>query len=364
MDFELTAEQVEASRLAATILGEGSTPERLRAVDEEDAERFDPQLWKTLGDAGLLGLALPEEYDGAGLGLLELCSVLVEAGRVVAAVPLASHAVASMALARFGSDAERKEWLPPAASGTTVLATAWSADPVSEPVVRAEHDGAIWRLDGTSTLVLGGTLAGLFLVPAQTDEGVMVFLVPPDDPGVSLEPQRLTDGDVAAQVTFDGATLGGDRVLGGADVAAFLDQHWSVALCAVQLGIIEGALQLTSSYAKTREQFGRPIGTFQAVSQRLADGYIDVLGARLMLWQAAWRLSEGLPSEIEIASAKLWAADAGHRIAHTTVHVHGGVGIDLDGEAHRYFSAAKRGEFLIGGTTQQARIIGKALAAE
>ena len=108
---------------------------------------------------------------------------------------------------------------------------------------------------------------------------------------------------------------------------------------------MQGRCALTAAYAKTREQFGRPIGTFQAVSQRLADGYIDVLGQRLTLWQAAWRLAEGLPADAEVAIAKLWAADAGHRLAHTTVHVHGGVGIDLDGEAHRYFTAAKRFEF-------------------
>jgi alkylation response protein AidB-like acyl-CoA dehydrogenase len=132
----------------------------------------------------------------------------------------------------------------------------------------------------------------------------------------------------------------------------------------MQLGIVKGALDLTAQYAKTREQFGRAIGTFQAVSQRLADGYIDVLGAELTLWQAAWRLEEGLPAETEVATAKLWAADAGHRVAHTTVHVHGGVGIDLDGEAHRYFTAAKLFEFLLGGTTDQARRIGRVLAAE
>ena len=113
-----------------------------------------------------------------------------------------------------------------------------------------------------------------------------------------------------------------------------------------------------------REQFGRPIGTFQAVSQRLADGYIDVLGQRLTLWQAVWRLAEGLPAETEVATAKLWAADAGHKLAHTTVHVHGGVGIDMDGEAHRYFTTAKRFEFLFGGATEQALTIGRALAAE
>ena len=137
-------------------------------------------------------------------------------------------------------------------------------------------------------------------------------------------------------------------------------------MCAAaeQLGVTEGALALTASYAKTREQFGRPIGTFQAVSQRLADGFIDVLAQRLTLWQAVWRLQEGLPASTEVAVAKLWAADAGHRLAHTTVHVHGGVGIDLDGDAHRYFTTAKRFEFLFGGATDQALTIGRALASD
>ena len=114
------------------------------------------------------------------------------------------------------------------------------------------------------------------------------------------------------------------------------------------LGVTEGALSLTAAYARTREQFGRPIGVFQGVRHRLADGPIDVLAQGLTLWQAAWRVQEGLEAEREVATATLWAADAAHRLAHTTVHVHGGVGIDLDGEAHRYFTTAKRLEFTPG----------------
>ncbi len=125
----------------------------------------------------------------------------------------------------------------------------------------------------------------------------------------------------------------------------------------------ERALELTAAYARSREQFGKPIGSFQAVSQRLADAYIDIEGIRLTLWQAAWRLAEGLPSDTEIATAKFWAAEAGHRVAHTAVHVHGGVGIDMDGDVHRYFVAAKHNEFALGGATAQLRRIGVALAS-
>jgi 3-oxocholest-4-en-26-oyl-CoA dehydrogenase beta subunit len=127
--------------------------------------------------------------------------------------------------------------------------------------------------------------------------------------------------------------------------------------------VVERALELTSEYARSRVQFGRPIGSFQAVAQRLADVYIDVEAVRLTMWQAAWRLSAGLPCDTEIATAKFWAADAGHRVAHTAVHVHGGVGIDLDYPLHRYFTAAKQCEFALGGATAQLRHIGATLAS-
>jgi alkylation response protein AidB-like acyl-CoA dehydrogenase len=370
MDFEPTAEATEAAELAATILKDHCTPDRLRAVDVEEG-RFDRELWSALGAAGLLALTVPEEHDGSDLGLIELCSVLVEVGRTVAPVPLGSHAVTAMALARFGSVAQQARWLPGAASGESILTTALSEDrqhaPL-DPVTRAENDGGSWLLTGSKAVVPAGMLADLFVVPAGTSEGVTVFLVHADDAGVSVVPQKVSDGDVAARLELDRASVPTDRVLGhignGAEVSDWLAEWLTVAVCAQQVGTIDGALSLTAGYAKSREQFGRPIATFQAVSQRLADGYIDVLGARLTMWQAAWKLSEGLPAAADVAIAKLWAADAGHNLAHTTVHVHGGVGIDLDKEAHRYFTAAKRHEFTLGGTTEQARALGSLLAHE
>ena len=234
------------------------------------------------------------------------------------------------------------------------------------PTTVAAVDGEGFRLTGTKTIVQAGTVAAAFLVPAETPDGVAVFLVEPGDEGVTVTPQRFSDGDEVARVDLSGVAVSTARQVGPADGSAAerLRHLLLLAGAAEQLGITEGALALTATYAKTREQFGRPIGTFQAVSQRLADGYIDTLGQRLTLWQAAWRLDEGLPADTEVAIAKLWAADAGHRIAHTTVHVHGGVGIDLDGEAHRFFTSAKRFEFLHGGATEQALNIGRTLAAE
>jgi alkylation response protein AidB-like acyl-CoA dehydrogenase len=368
VDFTFTPEADEAAALATDILGARVTPQRQRAV-EAQGDRHDASLWADLASAGLLSLAVPESYGGAGLGLLEACRVLVEAGRVVAPVPAATHVAAALALAELGTDAQREAWLPGAADGSRLLSAA-TAEPLAEapavPSVTATPAGSGWRLDGTKVLVRAATHASALLVTAATPEGPGVFLVALPDSGASVEEQRTSDGDVVGRVTFGGAAAEAVGVDGGVDgegtsYRRLLDLL-TVTSCAELLGVTEGALRLTAAYATDREQFGRPIGTFQGVRHRLADGHIDVLAQRLTLWQAAWRLSEGLPAASEVATAKLWAADAAHRVAHTTVHVHGGVGIDLDGEAHRYFTAAKRWETAYGGATQQSLAVGRTLA--
>ena len=367
MDFDFSTEADEAAGLAAQILEERTTPARMRAV-EADGDRFDPDLWQHLADAGLLGLATPEAYGGAGLGLLELCRVVIEVGRTVAPVPVATHGACALTLAELGTDEQRERCLRPAASGERVLAAAVSEDLTAlprRPLTTARRAGDGWVLTGTKTLVRAGPRAGLLLVTASTPDGVGVFLVESGTDGLTTVAQHTTDGDLAARIELADVVLAPDALLGGRlDAAARLGHLLTVTTCAEQLGVTEGALALTAAYATTREQFGRPIGTFQAVSQRLADGFIDTLGQRLTLWQAAWRLADGLPAEKELATATVFAADAGHRVAHTTVHVHGGVGIDLDGEAHRYFTSAKRFEFLHGGSTEQALNVGRILAAE
>jgi alkylation response protein AidB-like acyl-CoA dehydrogenase len=370
MDFTLTTAQDELSALSRQILTDRVTQERLREI-EAGQTRFDAALWSDLAAAGVLSAALPESVGGAGLGLLEQCSVLVEVGRTVAPVPyLASIVTGASAIATFGAPAQQQRWTAPAARGELILAAALSEDEgedVRLPATTASQFDGGWRLSGTKTTVLAGTVADLLLVPASTPYGAAVFLVTPDDPGVLVQPQHVTGGDGTALIELNSAVVPDDRVLGGiaagAEIIDWLAGRATVGLCALQLGVTERALELTAAYARSREQFGKPIGSFQAVSQRLADAYIDIEGIRLTLWQAAWRLAEGLPSDTEIATAKFWAAEAGHRVAHTAVHVHGGIGIDMDGDVHRYFVAAKHNEFALGGATAQLRRIGRVLAS-
>jgi 3-oxocholest-4-en-26-oyl-CoA dehydrogenase beta subunit len=370
MDFTLSPAQEDLGALSRQILTDRVTQERLRQI-EAAGPRFDPGLWGDLATAGVLAAALPEAAGGAGLGLLEQCSVLIEIGRTVAPVPyLASIVLGASALAAFGSADQQEHWLVPAARGELILAAAVAeedSDDVRVPATAARHVGDGWELTGTKTTVLAGAISDLLLIPAGTPDGPAVFVVAPSDRGVVVRPQRVTGGDATAAVELSRVLVPDTRVLGaagrGGDVIDWLIARATVGLCALQLGVTERALELTAAYARSREQFGKPIGSFQAVSQRLADGYIDLEGIRLSLWQAAWLLAEGRPSGTEIATAKFWAAEAGHRVAHTAVHIHGGVGIDTDGEIHRYFAAAKHNEFALGGATAQLRRIGAVLAS-
>jgi 3-oxocholest-4-en-26-oyl-CoA dehydrogenase beta subunit len=360
MDFTLSEEQSELAGLAGKILAERDTPDR---------------QWADLAAAGVLAAGLPSSLDGAGLGLLEHCLVLIEAGRAASQVPyLASIVLGAGALAAFGTPALADRWVRPAGRGSVVLTAALAEEDRDDPRVpagTARRSGGRWVLSGVKTAVPAAPRADLLLVPLATQDGVEVFLVEPSaDGGVTVQRQELTDFSEAGRVVLDGVVVDDDRLLGapgqGAAITDWLLSRGTVGLCALQAGVIERALELTAEYARTRVQFGRPIGSFQAVRQRLADAYIDAEAVRLTMWQAAWLLEAGPPGRPEVdaavATAKFWAADAGHRVAHTAVHVHGGVGIDMSYPLHRYFVAAKHYEFALGGATAQLRRIGAGLS--
>lgn len=289
MDFTLTEAQRELAALTRKILDSSDSP------------------WPDLVKSGVV----PE--DPAEFGVLEHCAVQVELGRAVATVPYLPTVLAQQALQQF--DTPRPG---------TVLSVALAEDST-----------------GAKTTVPFATTASAFLVAHDNQ----VFLVEAED--LEISAQELVDGSDAGTFEFTGG-----RLIEGL-TPDWLSTRYTVGLCAFQLGVTERALELTAEYARTRVQFDRPIGSFQAVAQRLADAYIDVAAIRLTLWQAAWRLSEGLDAAAEVATAKFWAADAGHRVAHTAVHVHGGTGIDMSHEVHKYFTAAKRAEFELGGATAQ-----------
>ena len=373
MDFSFSEEQEAVRDLAGRIFTDLSTHERLRELESEpDGDRFDGKIWAELAAAGLLGIALPEEVGGAGLGFVET-GLLVEAvGRSAAYVPvIETLAAAAPAIARFGTEAQRQAWLPGVVSGGTVLTTALVelGGTPSAPSVVAERDGGGWTLSGTKSCVPSGTVADAVLVTARVDpDSVAVFIVDPNAAGVTRERQVTNTGQPEAVLTLAGTVVGPEALLGsveeGAAIIEWLVQRTTAAVALAQAGAAAAALALVAEYTKTREQFGKPIATFQAVGQRAADAYVDTEAIRLTAWQAAWRIAEGLPADKEVAIAKFWAADGGQRVVHAAVHLHGGVGVDRDYPLHRYFLMTKHLELTLGGATEQLLQLGATLAAE
>jgi 3-oxocholest-4-en-26-oyl-CoA dehydrogenase beta subunit len=361
MDFTTTEASDDLGGLVRTITESVVTPEHQRALDKLD-ERFDRDLWSKLIEADVLSTTAPESLGGGGFGVLEEAAVLVALGRQIAAVPyLESVVLGAGALAKFGSAALQQDWATSAIKGEKILTVALEGD-MGAGSVQATANGSDYRLTGSRAIVGFGPVADAFLVPAETDAGVKVFLVAKGDPGVTITSIDTTGHGSVGHLELADAAVDAARVIGGEEVLGWLTAQATLGRSAFQLGVLERALELTAEYAREREQFDRPIGSFQAVGQRLADGYIDVKALRLTLTQAAWRLSEDLPADLEVSTTAFWAAEAGHRVAHTTVHVHGGVGIDIDHPVHRYFLAAKQTEFAVGGATGQLLRIGRELA--
>jgi len=372
MNFALTPEQEALRDLARTILADHVTQERLKQL-EANGEWFDETTWAELGKARLLGVGVPEEFGGSGLGFVEICLLLEEVGRTVAPVPvLSSLVLGALPVAEFGNHGQQRALLSGVASGDVILSGALTelatADPET-PMTTARRDGTSWRLDGVKTCVPGADLAHRIVVPARTGQATVgLFLVDPRGRGVTLERQILTNGEPHARISLRGAAVAAADVLGnptaGGSMLRWLLDRATVAYCAIQLGVCDRALRMAAEYTTGREQFGRPIASFQAVHQRAADAYIDVEAIRLTTWEAAWRLAEGLPAEEQVSVAKFWAADGGQRAAVAAQHLHGGIGVDLDYPLHRYFVWAKHIELVLGGAMEQLARLGSRVAKD
>ena len=372
MDFGFSPEQDALRDLAVSICQDHATHDRRKAV-ERDPDGIDRELWTALAAANLLGVALPEDVGGSGLGLVELCLLLEQVGAAVAPVPVwPALVLGALPLAEFGSAAQRARWLPRVSAGEAILTAALVELPAEEPgapTTRAARDGAGWRLDGVKDCVPAAHLAAAILVPARTGDGqVGVFLVEPSAPGVTLERQVATNREPQSRLTLAGVRVGADAVLGnpaeGRAIVEWLVDRALLGLCALELGVVERALRITAQYTTERRQFDRPIGSFQAVQQRAADAWIDVESIRLTTWQAAWRLDAGLPARDEVRVAKFWASEAGHRITYAAQHLHGGIGVDVDYPIHRYYLWSKTLELTLGSGARQLARLGEALAAD
>ena len=371
MDFSLSSETEAVRDLATRILTEQSTVDRLAELDAGD-DWIDRRTYRELAEAGIVGIALPEDVGGAGLGFLELHYALEQVGATAAHVPLWETAVVvGLAIARHGTDEQRQRLLPAVAAGETLLTVALAEPGPSDarsPATVARRDDGGWRLDGVKTQVPLARSVDRILVSAGTDDGAVgLFLLDPSAEGVTFEEQETVSGKPHQLLRLEQAPVADQDVLGevnGSETLHDVLLHAEAGLASLQSGVCAAALKLSAEYTSEREQFGRPIASFQAVGQRVADAYIDTEAVRLAALQAAWRLAEGLDATEAVAIAKWWAAEAGHRVLHAAHHVHGGVGIDYEYPLHRYFMLGKQIEFALGHGTQHLQRIGRVLADE
>jgi alkylation response protein AidB-like acyl-CoA dehydrogenase len=347
MDFDLSDNQLAVRVLAGEVFAKHADPERLAGV-EAGAERFDRELWRQLGASGVLGLAVPGEDGGEGLGLSEFVIALIEQGRRVPLVPLWETVVLGvMPIARFGTRQQQATWLPRVAAGWAVLTAA-----LEPSAVRATADGT---LTGSCVSVPAGHLADAVVVPAVLDDGPgggsgrqqaeprpgrgqadRLFLVDTAQPGVSRRPFERTDRALGADLILDGAAA--EPLDGGPDEdrCEWLRYRAWAGLAALQLGVSQESVRRAAAYTAERHQFGVPLATFQAVAHQAADCHIDTQAMEVTFWDAVWRLDTGRPAAAAVHVARWWAAEAGDRVARVVQHLHGGLGADITYPIHRY----------------------------
>ncbi len=340
MDFRLTEGQQTVSELARSTFDRHGDPRRLATI-EAGQDRIYTELWRDLAAAGVLGLAIPEDLGGAGLNPADVVPIFIEQGRRVPLVPLwETVALGAYPIARYGNPEQQRAWLPRVADGSVFLSAALEGPGGNDPsrsAVVADSSATEVALTGTAVGVRYGHLANALVVAAtRTDGSLGLFLVDTAQNGVRLETFANTDRGLSADVHFDHAVA--QALDSGPDedrVQWLLQQAW-IGLAGIQLGVSQESVRQTASYVSEREQFGVPLGTFQAVAHQAANCHIDTEAMEVTFWNAVWRNEVDRRATAAVHVAKWWAADAGDRVARTVQHLHGGLGADITYPIHRY----------------------------
>ncbi len=373
----LTEEQTMLRDAAKAWSQESAPVSALRKLrNERSGQTFDPAAWSEMGQMGWAGVVVPEAYDGSGFGYLGLGLILEETGKTLAASPLLSTAlIAASALELGGSDAQKAAWLPKIATGEAVATLAIDEGAHHNPTriaLTATQSGDGWTLNGTKTFVLDGEAADLLIVAARTSgqsgqsDGVTLFLVPGDAPGVVRTHLSLADSRGAAQIAFDGVEVGPEAVLGevdkgGAVLEPVLDRAYA-GLAAEMLGTASAAFEITLDYLKTRTQFGQVIGTFQALQHRAAKWFTDLETTRSCVEAALEALDAGADARALSSLAKAKASEVLHLASNEMVQMHGGIGMTDEHDSGLYMKRARVAEALFGGASfhrdRYARLMG------
>ncbi len=357
MDFDLSKAQKLLQQSARDFFARECKPERVRALMATETA-FDAELWQAMGDQGFTGLTIPEEYGGLGLSLVDLIAVAEEMGRACLPGPFLSTLWAAALIERAGNEGQRKQYLEPISVGEMKATVAlleesadWNPDAVE---LRAEKDGRDYRLRGAKHFVTDAAVADVMIVVARDGDSLILLPVEKGAAGVTI---TATPGIDATRklytVAFDNAVVAEANALAfttktkealeaATDIA-------NVAICAEMLGGMQWTLETTVEYAKTRQQFGKPIGIYQAVQHQCADMFNLTESARSAVYYAAWAVAENDPSaKLAVSVAKGFASDAAREVGNRGVQIHGGIGFTWEHNIQLYYKRAKASEIMFG----------------
>ena len=367
MNFGFNEEQELLRSTARKFFDNECASETVRKL-MEGPEGMTPELWKKLAEQGWLGLIVPDEHGGMGLGIVDLVVLMEEMGRAVVPGPFFSTVLlGGLAILEAGTDAQKKAWLPRLASGEARAALAWmepSADLGARGItLQAVAKGGGHTLNGTKLFVQDAHTADVIVVAARTatgktsEEGISLFLVPKGSAGLTVTLLPTMDQTrKLCEVAFKDVAVGPEALMGQAGsgwapLARVIDKA-TVGLCAEMCGGAQKVLDMTVEYAKIRQAFGRPIGSYQGVKHKAADMLVDVENSKSITYYAAWAMDEGVAEgPLAVSMAKAYVSDAYRRVAGAGIQLHGGIGFTWEHDLHLYFKRAKGSEFTFGDAT-------------
>lgn len=373
MDFTLSEEQEMLRKMARDFLDD-KCPKALVREMEEDEKGYPPELWREMAGLGWMGLAFPEEYGGSGMSFLDLSVLLGEMGRACLPAPFfATVILGGLAILDAGSEEQKQKYLPRIANGkailTLALTEASAGYDAGSIAVKAAKDGDAYVISGTKLFVPDAHIADYILCVARTDDraaaedGITVFIVEAKSPGISCTALQTMAGDKLYEVVFDQVKVSSENILGRLDdgwgIVQRTIERAAVAKCCEMVGAMQQVLDMTVDYAKEREQFGRPIGSFQVIQHYCTNMATDVDGSRFSAYQAAWRLSQGLPCAKEAAIAKAWMGEAYGRVVTLAHQIHGAIGCTIDHDLQLYTRRGKAAELTFGDVDFNREIVAR-----
>ena len=374
MDILPSEEEQMIKNVARELLEAEVSTAMVREMELDDLG-YPPALWKQMADQGWLGMALPEQYGGQGLPITYLGLILVEAGRVMAPVPLHSTMSAALTINSDGSESQKQEILPAVADGGMVLTYAVherDARLIPDAMqLQATVDGDGWVLNGTKMFVDNFVVAQRCLVAARTssasdsNQGISLFLVDPNGTGVTQTALTTLAKDKQSRVDFKDHRIEASALVGEVDqgwpiVEAMLDRATAL-LCCQMVGAARKDADMATEYAKNRVAFGRPIGSFQSVQHMLADMLLHVDGGEMLTFEALWKMDHGLPASVEVSQAKAFCNEKCESVVRTSQVIHGGIGFMMEFDLHLWFRRVTAWTMRLGTTYDHRARIAAAL---